>query len=126
SDPGRCVRAPRSPGAGEADPGCRGRRKGHDVAGESGSERSRARAAFRPIHEEEWMRVFGVVLVVLGLLALVYGGISYTQREKGIDLGPIQAPTTEKRQIPISPIAGGLAVLAGAVMNMAGGRRATA
>jgi len=72
------------------------------------------------------MRVFGVVLVVLGLLALVYGGISYTKREKVVDLGPIQATTTERKQLPISPIAGGLAVLAGAVMIMAGGRRATA
>ena len=72
------------------------------------------------------MRMFGVVLVVLGLLALVYGGISYTKREKVLDLGPIQATTTEKKQIPLPPIAGGLAVLAGAAMIVAGGRRATA
>ena len=72
------------------------------------------------------MRAFGVVLVVLGLLALVYGGISYTKREKVVDLGPIQATATEKKQIPIPPIAGGLAVLAGAVMIVAGGRRAPA
>ena len=44
------------------------------------------------------MRAFGVVLVVLGLLALVYGGISYTKREKVVDLGPIQATATEKKQ----------------------------
>jgi uncharacterized membrane protein YidH (DUF202 family) len=72
------------------------------------------------------MRLLGVVLVVLGLLALVYGGITYTKREKVIDLGPLQATTTEKKQIPFPPIAGGLAVLAGAVMIVAGGRRATA
>ena len=72
------------------------------------------------------MRVFGAILVVLGLLALVYGGITYTKREKVVDLGPIEATTTEKKQIPVSPIVGGLAVLAGAVMVVAGGRRATA
>jgi hypothetical protein len=72
------------------------------------------------------MRLLGVVLVVLGLLALVYGGITYTKREKVIDLGPIQATATEKKQIPLPPIAGGLAVLAGAVMIVAGGKRATA
>lgn len=69
------------------------------------------------------MRLFGAILVVLGLLALVYGGISYTKREKVVDLGPIEATATEKKQIPISPIAGGLAVVAGAVMIVAGGRR---
>ena len=72
------------------------------------------------------MRLLGVVLVVLGLLALVYGGITYTKREKVIDLGPLQATATEKKQIPLPPIAGGLAVLAGAVMIVAGSRRATA
>ena len=72
------------------------------------------------------MRVFGVILVVLGLLAMVYGGITYTKREKVLDIGPIEATATEKKQIPISPIAGGLAVVAGAVMIVAGGRRATA
>ena len=72
------------------------------------------------------MRLFGMVLVVLGLLALVYGGISYTKREKIVDLGPIQATATEKKQIPLPPIAGGLAVLAGAVMIVAGAKRAPA
>lgn len=72
------------------------------------------------------MRLFGVVLVVLGLLAMVYGGISYTKREKVLDLGPIQATATEKKQIPLPPIVGGLAVLAGAVMIVAGGRRVPA
>lgn len=72
------------------------------------------------------MRMFGVVLVVLGLLSLVYGGITYTKREKVVDLGPIQATTTEKKQIPLPPIAGGLAVLAGAVMIVAGARKAPA
>jgi hypothetical protein len=72
------------------------------------------------------MRLFGAILVVLGLLALVYGGISYTKREKVLDVGPIEATATEKKQIPISPIAGGLAVVAGAVMIVAGGRRTAA
>ena len=66
------------------------------------------------------MKAVGVVLILLGLLALVYGGISYTKREKVVDIGPIEASTTERHHVPIPPIAGGLAVAAGAVILIAG------
>ena len=69
------------------------------------------------------MKGMGVVLVVLGLLALVYGGISYSKREKVVDIGPIEASTTERHHVPIPPIAGGLAVVAGTVMILAGRKR---
>jgi uncharacterized membrane protein YidH (DUF202 family) len=69
------------------------------------------------------MKALGVVLVLLGLLALVYGGVSYTKREKVVDLGPIEATATERHHVPVPPIAGGLAVLAGTVMIFAGRKR---
>jgi hypothetical protein len=72
------------------------------------------------------MRVFGVVLIVLGVLALVYGGITYTKREKVLDLGPVEASVDKKERIPLSPIAGGIAVAAGLALVFAGARRRTA
>jgi len=72
------------------------------------------------------MKAVGVVLVLLGLLALVYGGISYTKREKVVDIGPIEATTTERHHVPVPPLAGGLAVIAGTVMILAGRKRSEA
>ncbi|NOT35660.1 MAG: DUF3185 domain-containing protein [Candidatus Eisenbacteria bacterium] len=64
------------------------------------------------------MRSIGVVLVVLGVLALAYQGFSYTKREKVIDLGPIQATADTKKHVSIPPIAGGVAVVAGVTMML--------
>jgi hypothetical protein len=57
-----------------------------------------------------------IVLIVLGVLALTYEGISYTRRENVIDLGPIHATVETRRTIPVSPILGALAVAGGAMM----------
>jgi len=62
------------------------------------------------------MRLFGVILVVLGIVALLYGGITYTKREKVIDVGPIEAYSHEKERIPLPPVAGAVAVVAGLVL----------
>ena len=62
------------------------------------------------------MKSLGVVLVVLGVLALIYGGIQYSRQRTVIDLGPIQATATEHRRIPLPPIAAGVAILAGVVL----------
>jgi hypothetical protein len=59
------------------------------------------------------MRMMGFALVIIGLIALVYGGISYNRERTVIDLGPIQATATEHHNIPFSPIVGGLLVLGG-------------
>jgi len=57
--------------------------------------------------------VVGVLLIAIGILALAYGGITYTQREKVLDLGPLQATTETKKTIPMPPILGGLALVEG-------------
>jgi hypothetical protein len=62
------------------------------------------------------MRIVGIVLIVLGGLALAYGGLTYTKREKVLDLGPIQATAEKKETIPVPPIAGGIAIGLGVLL----------
>jgi len=68
--------------------------------------------------------IVGVVLIVLGVIALVYGGISYTRQEKILDLGPIEATTETRETIPLPPILGALALAGGIVLLVVGARRA--
>ena len=60
--------------------------------------------------------LIGIVLIVLGVVALAYQGITYTSLKKIIDIGPIHATADTKKTIPISPILGGLALVGGTVM----------
>ena len=61
----------------------------------------------------------GIILVVLGLVGIAYGGISYSQRREVARVGPLQVTTREERTIPISPIVGGVAILAGVALIVA-------
>lgn len=72
------------------------------------------------------MRLMGIVLMVLGVLALAFGGFTYTTREKVIDLGSFQATAEKKKSVPIAPIAGIAALLGGVVMVYAASKRGTA
>jgi hypothetical protein len=65
----------------------------------------------------------GILLIVLGVIGLAVGGINYTRREKVIDIGPIEATAEKHERIPVSPIAGGIALAAGVVLLIAGNRR---
>ena len=69
------------------------------------------------------LTVFGVVLIVIGLAALVYQGISYTKTEKVLDIGPIHATTEQRKTIPLPPVVGIVAVVAGAALVAAGARK---
>lgn len=64
-------------------------------------------------------RALGIVLCVLGVIGLAWGGISYTTREKVVDIGPIHASRDTTHNVPLSPIAGGLALVAGIVLLVA-------
>jgi hypothetical protein len=64
--------------------------------------------------------VIGVALIILGVLALAYQGITYTTREKVIDLGPLKASVDKKRTIPLPPIIGALALAGGVVLVIVG------
>ena len=69
------------------------------------------------------LTVVGVVLIVLGIIALAYQGVTYTTREKVIDLGPLKASVEKQKTIPLPPILGGLAVAAGVFLVWMGARR---
>jgi len=67
--------------------------------------------------------IVGVVLIVLGVIALVYGGISYTRQEEFLDLGPIEATRETRETIPLPPVLGALALAGGIVLLVVGARR---
>ena len=62
------------------------------------------------------MKLAGIVLIVLGVLALAYQGIRYTTKEKLLDIGPLKVTATEKKTIPLPPVVGGVAVVAGVAL----------
>ena len=64
-----------------------------------------------------------IVLIVLGLFGLVWGGISYTTRETVVDIGPIHATRDKTHNIPLPPIAGAVALIGGVVLLAAGGKQ---
>lgn len=68
------------------------------------------------------MKLIGVILIVFGIVALVAGGITYTKREKVVDLGPIQASTEKHETIPLSPLVGVAALVGGIVLVVSGSR----
>jgi hypothetical protein len=59
------------------------------------------------------MKIIGVALVILGIIALVYGGIGYNRQTTILDVGGIKATTTEHKTIPITPVAGAIALIGG-------------
>jgi hypothetical protein len=65
----------------------------------------------------------GVALIILGVLALAYQGITYTTREKIVDLGPLQASVDKKKSIPLPPIVGAVALAGGVVLLIVGARK---
>ena len=65
----------------------------------------------------------GAALIVLGIVAFAYQGITYTSREKIIDIGPIQATANTQKTIPLSPLLGGLALVGGAVLVVLGAKK---
>jgi hypothetical protein len=59
------------------------------------------------------VKTLGVILIVLGLIGLVWGGFAYTTRETVVDIGPIHASRDKTHNIPLPPIAGALALIGG-------------
>ena len=66
------------------------------------------------------IKVVGIVLIVLGLVGLAYGGLTYTTRESVVDIGPIHASREKSHNIPLPPIAGALALIGGVVLLATG------
>ena len=69
------------------------------------------------------MRIAGIILIILGVVGLAYGGITYTRRRETVSLGPITATVNQRETFPISPVVGALALVAGIGLLVAGSRR---
>ena len=65
----------------------------------------------------------GILLIVIGVIALAYQGITYTTHKKVLDLGPIQATEEEHKTIPLPPILGGIALIGGVALLIAGNKQ---
>ncbi len=65
----------------------------------------------------------GLVLIVIGIIALVYQGFTYTTRETVIDIGPIHATAEREKTFPLPPVLGIVAVAGGVALMMAGARK---
>ena len=69
------------------------------------------------------MKLAGILLLVVGLLSLAYQGFSYTRTERVVDLGPVEINKETTKHVPLPPVLGGLALVGGIVLLIAGGRR---
>lgn len=67
--------------------------------------------------------IAGIVLIVLGALALAYQGFTYTRSEEVVDLGPLQVTTQDRETVPLPPILGFLAVAGGVGLLLMDRRR---
>ncbi len=66
--------------------------------------------------------IVGILMIVLGSIALVHKGISYTTRDRVVDVGPVKIDADVKHNVYIEPLAGGL-LLAGGVALLVMGKR---
>ena len=69
------------------------------------------------------VKLIGVALIALGVIALVYQGITYTSKEKIVDVGPLKAEVDRKKTIPLSPVLGVVALVVGVALLLVAGRR---
>jgi hypothetical protein len=68
-------------------------------------------------------KTIGVILIVLGLFGLAWGGFTYTTQEKVVDIGPIHATREKTHDVPIPPIAGALALIGGVALLAVGRKK---
>ena len=69
------------------------------------------------------MKLAAIVLIVIGVIALAYGGISYTREKKVLDIGPIEATAKTRETIPLPPVLGIAAIAGGVVMLIMSSRK---
>ena len=62
------------------------------------------------------MKNLGLVLAILGIVALVYGGISYNQQKTVLEVGSLKVTATEHRSVPIPAVVGVIALVGGVAM----------
>jgi uncharacterized membrane protein YidH (DUF202 family) len=69
------------------------------------------------------MKIAAIVLIVIGVVALAYGGISYTREKKVLDIGPLEATTKTRETIPLPPVLGVAAIAGGVVLLLVSARK---
>ena len=62
------------------------------------------------------MKIIGVILIIAGVAALLYGGFTYTTHKKAVDVGPIQVDKTEHHSVPLPPLLGVVAIIGGGAL----------
>ena len=67
--------------------------------------------------------LIGVILIAVGIAAFAYQGITYTTREKVVDLGPVHVTAEKTRTLPLPPIVGALALVGGIVLLVVGSKK---
>ena len=68
--------------------------------------------------------IVGIILIAIGIIALAYGGFSYTKREKIIDSGPLQVSADREKTVPFPPILGGICLAGGIILVLVGNKKA--
>ncbi len=68
--------------------------------------------------------IVGIILIAIGIIALAYGGFSYTKREKILDAGPLQVSADREKTVPFPPILGGICLVGGIILVVVGNRKA--
>ena len=67
--------------------------------------------------------IIAIILIALGIVAFAYQGITYTTREKVVDLGPIHVTAERTKTLPLSPIVGAIAIVGGIVLLVMGSKK---
>ena len=67
--------------------------------------------------------ILAIILIALGIAAFAYQGITYTTREKVVDLGPIQVTAEKTKTFPLPPIVGAIAIVGGIVLLVMGSKK---
>jgi hypothetical protein len=62
------------------------------------------------------MKVLGILLVILGLAGVAYGGLSWTRQDTVVDAGPIELTAEKRESLPIPPLAGAVLLVVGAAL----------
>jgi hypothetical protein len=66
------------------------------------------------------MKILAILLVAVGLVGLIYGGVTWTRREKVLDIGPVEVTRSQEKAVPVPPIVGGVCLVAGLVLLVRG------
>jgi hypothetical protein len=67
--------------------------------------------------------LIAIILIIVGIIAFAYQGITYTSREKVANIGPVQVTAEKTKTFPLPPIVGGIALVGGILLLLVGGKK---